>query len=129
MVTNNNKDIIRKFGEVKTQNNEIKNMIGLVNEEINRVDSRFLEPACGDGNFLIEVLNRKLSVVKEIYHKNQHDFEKYSFIAIANIYGVDIRNENVLNCRKRLSVCFEKSNKNHVKSSNLNFLTLQRPGK
>ena len=105
---NNSKENILEFGEVFTSEKEVNKMLNLVSEETRRIDSRFLEPACGDGNFLIEVLNRKLSVVKEIYHKNQHDFEKYSFIAVANIYGVDIRNENVLKCRKRLSVCFEK---------------------
>ena len=58
----NQVDRVRKFGEVKTQNNEIKNMLSLVNNEIDRVDSRFLEPACGDGNFLYEILNKKLQL-------------------------------------------------------------------
>ena len=66
---NNSKENILEFGEVFTSEKEVNKMLNLVSEETCRIDSRFLEPACGDGNFLIEVLNWKLSVVKEIYYK------------------------------------------------------------
>ena len=57
---NKNFDRIRDYGEVKTRNNEIQNMINLVDHEVKRIDSRFLEPACGDGNFLSQILNNKV---------------------------------------------------------------------
>lgn len=57
-------------------------MLDLVKHETERIESRFLEPACGDGNFLAEVLKRKLEVVKSRYGKNPDDYERYSVIAI-----------------------------------------------
>lgn len=77
-------------------------MIDLVEQEAERIDSRFLEPACGDGNFLIEVLRRKLNVVKSRYSKNHDDYERYSVIAITSIYGVELLEDNVQICRERL---------------------------
>lgn len=77
-------------------------MIDLVKQEVVRIESRFLEPACGDGNFLIEVLRRKLEVVKNRYSKNSDDYEKYSFLAISSIYGVEILQEIVEICKLRL---------------------------
>lgn len=77
-------------------------MIDLVKQEVVRIESRFLEPACGDGNFLIEVLRRKLEVVKNRYSKNSDDYEKYSFLAISSIYGVEILQDIVEICKLRL---------------------------
>lgn len=77
-------------------------MLDLVSNETKRIDSKFLEPACGDGNFLAEVLKRKLKVVKRRYRSNQLDFERYCFQAVGSVYGVDILADNVQACRKRL---------------------------
>lgn len=77
-------------------------MIDFVSHEAERIDSRFLEPACGDGNFLIEVLKRKLKVIKNRYGMNADDYERYSIIAIASIYGVELLQDNVELCRLRL---------------------------
>jgi hypothetical protein len=74
----------------------------LVKDESERIDSRFLEPACGDGNFLSEILNRKLKVVKSKYGKNHSDYEKYSIVALTSIYGVELLQDNVEECIKRL---------------------------
>nr|WP_240541256.1 SAM-dependent DNA methyltransferase [Bifidobacterium santillanense] len=74
----------------------------MVNRETERIDSRFLEPACGDGNFLSEVLRRKLAVVGERYGKSQLEYERYTFVAVSSIYGVDIMADNVEECRERL---------------------------
>ena len=83
-------------------------MLDLVKQETLRIDSRFLEPACGTGNFLVEVLHRKLSVVEKQYKRKQLDFEKYSVVAISSIYGVDILDDNVVECRSRLFTIFDE---------------------
>ena len=93
---------VRNHGEVFTAEREVKAMCDLVKDETERIDSRFLEPACGDGNFLAEILERKLNVVKKRYSKSKTDYEKNAFIAISSLYGVDILIDNVFKCRDRL---------------------------
>src|SRR5699024_2117031 len=77
-------------------------MLDLVKQETERIESRFLEPACGNGNFLAEVLRRKLMVVNQRYRKSQFEWERYAVIAISSIYGVDILEDNAAECRQRL---------------------------
>jgi hypothetical protein len=77
-------------------------MLDLVKQETERIDSRFLEPACGTGNFLVEILKRKLTVVESRYKKNQLEYERYTIIAISSVYGIDILEDNVVECRNRL---------------------------
>lgn len=77
-------------------------MLDLVKNQTERIDSRFLEPACGDGNFLAPILERKLAVVKRRYRKSAADFEFYSLVALMSIYGVDLLPDNVAKCRERL---------------------------
>lgn len=89
-------------GEVFTADREVNAMLDLVKQETERIDSRFLEPACGDGNFLVEILRRKLVVVKRKYAKSPLDYEKNSVLAVSSIYGVDILMDNVISCRERL---------------------------
>lgn len=96
------KERVRDHGEVFTAEREVKAMCDLVKDETERIDSRFLEPACGDGNFLAEILTRKLQVVKKKYGKSVTDYEKNSLLAVSGIYGVDILYDNVLACRKRM---------------------------
>lgn len=93
---------VTDHGEVFTAEREVNAMLDLVKQETERIDSRFLEPACGDGNFLVEILRRKLSVVKSRYGKNTADYERYAFIAVTSIYGVDILLDNAEECRERL---------------------------
>ena len=81
----------------------------LVKEETERIDSRFLEPACGDGNFLAEILTRKLEIVKKKYKKSPLDYEKNAVLAISSIYGVDILIDNVIACRERLFKIWDKA--------------------
>ena len=99
---------ISEYGEVFTSEREVKAMLNLVEHETQRIDSRFFEPACGDGNFLIDVLKRKLKMVEVRYSKNQSDFEKYSFLAVSSIYGLDLLEDNVEACRLRLLKYFEE---------------------
>ena len=96
------KQRIADHGEVFTAEREVNAMLDLVKQETERIDSRFLEPACGDGNFLAEVLKRKLAVVESRYGKSQLEFERYLVIAVSSIYGVDILEDNAIECRARL---------------------------
>lgn len=77
-------------------------MLDLVKQETERIDSRFLEPACGTGNFLAEVLERKLRVVKRDYANSQLAYERYAVLAVSSVYGIDILEDNVEACQERL---------------------------
>ena len=96
------KQRVADHGEVFTAEREVKAMCDLVKQETERIESRFLEPACGNGNFLAEVLSRKLAVVKSRYGKSPADYEKYSVLAITSIYGVELLQDNAAECRERL---------------------------
>lgn len=95
---------VTDHGEVFTSEREVNAMLDLVKNETERIESRFLEPACGDGNFLAEILRRKLAVVKKKYGGplTGPDYEKWSVIAIMNIYGVELLADNTAACRDRL---------------------------
>ncbi len=98
-------------GEVFTAEREVKAMCDLVKDETERIDSRFLEPACGNGNFLAEILMRKLEVVKRKYKKSAFDYERFSLLALGSIYGVDIMQDNAIECRERLFKIWDKEYK------------------
>jgi hypothetical protein len=98
---------VADHGEVFTNEREVNAMLDLVKHETERIDSRFLEPACGNGNFLAEVLRRKLNVVDQRYANNQMDWERYAVIAVSSIYGVDILEDNAQECRVRLYQIFD----------------------
>ena len=100
---------VRERGEVFTAAREVNAMRDLVKDETENIDSTFLEPACGDGNFLDEVLRRKLAVCKKRYGKSAADYEKMSFLACTTLYGVDIMADNVVRCRERLFETWESS--------------------
>ena len=93
---------VANHGEVFTAEREVKAMCDLVKDETGRIDSRFLEPACGDGNFLAEILGRKLAAVSRQYAKSPDDWEKYSILALSSLYGIDILRDNAQACRDRL---------------------------
>ncbi len=97
------KERVSKHGEVYTNEREVNAMLDLVKDETLRIDSRFLEPACGNGNFLVKILERKLQVVTEKYAKHQSEWEFYSLNALSSIYGIDILEDNCEECRIRLS--------------------------
>lgn len=102
---------VRDHGEVFTNEREVKAMCDLVKDETERIDSRFLEPACGDGNFLAEILTRKLEIVKRKYKKSALDYEKNAVLAASSIYGVDILIDNVIACRERMFKIWDKEYK------------------
>ena len=96
------KERVAEHGEVFTAQREVDAMCDLVKPETERIDSRFLEPACGDGNFLATILKRKLAIVKKNYRRSAYDWERYSLLALGSLYGVDILLDNAVACRKRL---------------------------
>jgi hypothetical protein len=113
------KSRVSNFGEVLTSKREVLDMLNLVSTEILRLDSRFLEPACGDGNFLIEVLNYKLKILEKNYSKNQYEFEKFSVKIFTTIYGIDILEDNIISARERLfNQYFDLYNKKFKSSIN-----------
>ena len=108
---------VADHGEVYTAEREVKAMCDLVSDECSRIDSRFLEPACGDGNFLAEILSRKLAAVKKKYKKSVIDYEKNALLAVSSIYGVDILADNVAACRERLFKIWRKEYKSVMKTA------------
>ena len=96
------KERVSTHGEVFTADREVNAMLDLVKQETERIDSRFLEPACGNGNFLAKILERKLAVVSNLYRKSRTEFELNALLAVSSIYGIDIQKDNVLECRDRL---------------------------
>lgn len=99
---------VSRHGEVFTAQREVNAMLDLVANECLRADSSFLEPACGDGNFLAEILQRKLTELRRKYKKSPRDYEKQSIVAIGSLYGVDIMNDNVEACRDRLYAIWDE---------------------
>src|SRR5689334_6434258 len=97
---------VMDHGEVYTSPREVNAMLDLVKNETERIDSRFLEPACGHGNFLEAILDRKLNVVERRYQKSQKEFEAQGFVALACIYGIDKLDDNVSEARRRLFQLF-----------------------
>ena len=109
------KERVSQRGEVFTAEREVNAMLDLVANECLRPDSRFLEPACGDGNFLSAILKRKLSELRRKYKKSPRDYEKLSIVAIGSLYGVDIMNDNVEACRERLFSIWDDEYTAHCK--------------
>ncbi len=91
-------------GEVFTPPGLVNDMLDLVQDECERIESRFLEPACGDGNFLAEVLRRKLATVDKRNRKSGDRWQRDAVIAVTSLYGIDLLGDNVAACRERLAV-------------------------
>ncbi len=101
------KQRVADHGEVLTAEREVNSMLDLVHHELARIDSRFLEPACGTGNFLVPVYEKKLAIIKKRYGRSQLEFERYVAMATGSIYGIDILEDNVKLCRERLFAVFD----------------------
>ena len=92
------KQRVKDFAEVLTPSHIVNDMCDLIPEEVwNNIESTFLEPACGNGNFLVEIYRRKLTVCKD---------EKDGLKALASMVGIDIQADNCEECRKRLMTMF-----------------------
>ena len=99
---------VADHGEVFTNPREVNAMLDLVQGECARIESRFLEPACGTGNFLVEILSRKLNAVSKRYAGSQFEFERYAVLAVCSIYGIDLLPDNVAACKARLFDVFDE---------------------
>lgn len=96
----------RDHGEVYTHEREVNAMLDLVAEQAADSEATFLEPACGNGNFLAEILCRKLQTVAQKHKKIQHDYERTALIALGSLYGIDLLPDNVAECVARLYQIF-----------------------
>jgi len=97
---------VADHGEVFTPSWMVDAMIDLVKDEAERIDSRFLEPACGSGNFLLPVLKRKFSIVKSRYRLSKFELRHHALAALMSIYGIELLADNVAECRGRLQTEF-----------------------
>ena len=117
-----NKKRIKDYGEVFTQKREVDSILNLVKNETLNLESRFLEPACGDGNFLVEILSRKISILNSRFKKDKIDFERNSIIALSSLYGIDILSDNIDKLNVRLLNIFVKNYQDHFGEINPDFL-------
>lgn len=96
------KNRVRDQGEVFTQEREVKNILALT-QATDNIFWRFLEPACGDGNFLVEIVRQRLMRIKQTPTYRPADKREYAIIKmISTIYGVDIADDNIAECKKRI---------------------------
>lgn len=100
------KQRIADHGEVFTPSWMIEAMLELVNDETQRIDSRFLEPACGSGNFLVKILQRKLAAVELKYGKYDFERQHYALLSLMCIYGIELLPDNIAECRANLLEIF-----------------------
>lgn len=100
------KQRVADHGEVFTPKWLVDAMLDLVKEESERIDSRFLEPACGSGNFLVRVLQRKLAAVDLKYGKSDFERRHFALYALMCIYGIELLADNIAECRANLLEIF-----------------------
>jgi hypothetical protein len=97
---------VTDHGEVYTPAWLVEAMLDLVKAETERIDSRFLEPACGNGNFLVPILRRKIAAVELKYGKSEFQRRHYALLALMCIYGIELLADNAAECRARLLATF-----------------------
>jgi type I restriction-modification system DNA methylase subunit len=93
---------VADHGEVFTPRWLVEKMLDLVKGETERIDSRFLEPACGSGNFLVPVLQRKLAAVELKFSKSDFERRHYALLALMCIYGIELLPDNIADCRANM---------------------------
>jgi hypothetical protein len=97
---------VTDHGEVFTPAWLVEKMLNLVGNETKRIDARFFEPACGNGNFLLPILLRKLSAVDVMYKKSYFERRHRALFALTCIYGVELLADNIADCRTNMLECF-----------------------
>jgi len=100
------KQRVADHGEVFTPAWMVEAMLDLVKGETERIDSRFLEPACGDGNFLVQILRRKLAAVELKYGKSDFERRHYALLGLMCVYGIELLPDNIVECRSNLLAIF-----------------------
>ena len=96
------KQRVADHGEVFTPAWMVEAMLDLVKDETERIDSRFLEPACGSGNFLVPVLRRKLAAVELKFGKSDFEKRHYALFGLMCIYGIELLADNIAECRANM---------------------------
>ena len=96
------KQRVADHGEVFTPEWLVEAMLDLVKDETERLDSRFLEPACGSGNFLTKILKRKLASVEFRYGKSEFDRNHYALLSVMCIYGIELLKDNISECQDNI---------------------------
>jgi hypothetical protein len=96
------KQRVADHGEVFTPPWMVEAMLDLVKDEIERIDSRVLEPACGSGNFIVRILQRKLAAVEVKYGKSDFERRHYALLALMCIYGIELLSDNITECRDNM---------------------------
>lgn len=97
---------IADHGEVFTPPWMVDAMLDLVKDETERIDSRFLEPACGSGNFLVSILRRKLAAVEHKYGKSDFEKRHYALLGLMCCYGIELLSDNIAECRANMLETF-----------------------
>ncbi|MFZ3222097.1 MAG: N-6 DNA methylase [Rugosibacter sp.] len=97
---------VADHGEVFTPAWMVDAMLDLVKDESERIDSRFLEPACGSGNFIVKVLQRKLAAVECKFGKSDFEKQHYALLALMCIYGIELLPDNIIECRENMLEIF-----------------------
>lgn len=97
---------VADHGEVFTPAWMVEDMLNLVREESERIDSRVLEPACGSGNFLVPVLARKLATVQMRHGKSEFEKRHYALFSLMCLYGIELLADNAHECRNNLADLF-----------------------
>ncbi|SRR5579883_3324 len=97
---------VADHGEVFTPPWLVEAMLELVKGETERIDSRFLEPACGSGNFLVAILRRKLAAVELKYGKSDFEKRQYALLAVMCLYGIELLADNIAECRANMLEVF-----------------------
>lgn len=100
------KQRIANHGEVFTPAWMVEAMLNLVKDETERIDSRFLESACGSGNFLVQILQRKLAAVEAKFGKSDFEKQHYALLALMCLYGIELLPDNIAECRANLLEIF-----------------------
>jgi len=96
------KQRVADHGEVFTPPWMVEAMLDVVKDETSRIDSRFLEPACGSGNFLTQILRRKLAAVELKYAKSEFERRHYALLGLMCVYGIELLADNIAECRANL---------------------------
>ena len=100
------KQRVADHGEVFTPAWMVEAMLDLVKDETERIDSRFLEPACGSGNFIVQILKRKLAVVELKFSKSDFERQHYALYGLMCIYGIELLVDNIAECRANVLEVF-----------------------
>lgn len=96
------KQRVADHGEVFTPEWMVEAMLDLVKGETERIDARFLEPACGSGNFLVKILRRKLAAVELKFGKSDFEKSHYALLGLMCTYGIELLLDNITECRANM---------------------------